>query len=117
MVEKAKRTYRYRVLDVGGTETESTAIMSDPPTYAELKAAVEPHIGGDMEHVYIFNDRTPNKRGDMFVDEIGQPKGLPRNEAATAMYRRAWVQSTGDDPETLPWVAGTAVVFDDVVWT
>jgi hypothetical protein len=115
--EKPEKSYGFRVLGVDGTVTEGTVTMSDPPAYAELKRVVEQHISGDMEHVYVWNDRAPNARGDMFCDEVGQLKGLPRNEAATAMYRRAWVQATGDDPETLPWIAGPAVVFDEVVWT
>lgn len=115
--EKAKKSYGFRVLGVDGTVIEGTAIMTVPPTLAELKSVVEPHVAGDMEHVYIFNDRALNGRGDMFCDEVGQLKGLPRNQAATALYRKAWIQATGDDPESLPWIAGTAVVFDETVWT
>jgi hypothetical protein len=114
--KKPERSYKFRVLNVDGTVIEGTAVMTDPPTYQELKRVVEAHIQGDMEHVYVWNDRAEDHRGDMFCDEVGQLKGLPRNELATAMYRRAWIQATGDDPETLPWIAGTAVVFDDVVW-
>ena len=115
--EKAKKSYGFRVLGVDGTVIEGTATMSVPPTLGELKHVVEPHVSGDMEHMYVWNDRAPNHRGDMFVDEVGQLKGLPRNEAATATYRKAWVQATGDDPESLPWIAGTAVLFDETVWT
>jgi hypothetical protein len=112
-----EKSYRFRVLYVDGTEIEGEAVMTVPPTSEELRRVVEPHLQADMEHVYIFNDRTENHRGDMFVDETGQLKDLPRNESATAMYRRAWVLATGEDPETLPWIAGVAVVFDEVVWT
>jgi hypothetical protein len=53
----------------------------------------------------------------MFVDEDGHGRERPRNEAATTIYRANWLrQHPGVDPETLPWIAGPAVLFDRRVW-
>jgi hypothetical protein len=63
----------------------------------------------DMEHVSVlFQDQ----HADMFVDERGVIDGLPRNDLATAIYRENWMRQHPDnDPESLPHIAGTAVVF------
>jgi hypothetical protein len=56
---------------------------------------------------------------DMFVDEIGHVRDggpKPRNDAATAIYRANWLRAEGGDPETLPWIAGIAIVFDRRIW-
>ena len=54
----------------------------------------------------------------MFVDEDGHAKGLPRNEAATAIYRASWMaRNPRDDPESLPWIAGDAAIFGRRVWS
>jgi hypothetical protein len=48
---------------------------------------------------------------------MGHPKGLPRNENATVIYRRnALLRQGVKDPETLPWIAGPAVLFERIVW-
>jgi hypothetical protein len=53
----------------------------------------------------------------MFVDEMGLPKNLPRNEKATEIYRNNWLtQHPGADPDSLPHIAGTAVIFSRRVW-
>lgn len=107
--------------------------------------------GGKLEHVYVLADfeveacnrariRADYQPLDMFVDDSGAPmllewqdvactkaaltrkgKGLPRNEAATAIYRRATILGRtaikyDGDPETLPAIYGPAVLFDRRVW-
>jgi hypothetical protein len=86
------------------------------PSYKEIKALMLPLIEGAEypEHVSVLFKGAP---ADMFVDETGVLKGLPRNEAATAIYRANWLkQHPEQHPETLPHVAGTAVVTGRRIW-
>jgi len=58
---------------------------------------------------------------DMFVDENGLMKQLPRNEVATTEYRRAClagktVVPPPSDPELLNFIVGPAVLFERRVW-
>jgi hypothetical protein len=70
-----------------GREPERQVIgMSKEPGLDELKGVVCALIDdARMEHVAVLHDGT---RADMFVDEDGAVKGLPRNEAATKIYRQ-----------------------------
>ncbi|QOG17538.1 hypothetical protein [Bradyrhizobium sp. SEMIA] len=53
---------------------------------------------------------------DMFVDELGSLKDLPRNERATTLYRgNHLAKNPGADPERLPAVYGPAVLFDEPI--
>lgn len=114
--EKPKRPFAYRVLGVDGMVTVSAALMTaDCPTLGEIHRVVKPYLDCAVEHVLVLHN---GKAVDMFVDETGVIKGLPRNEQATEIYRRNWLtQHPGTDPETLPHIAGPAVLFEDVVWT
>ncbi len=92
------------------------------PTYDQLAAIVRPLLAVDwFEHVTVladFNGGLAFRRSDMFVDELGHPKNLPRNEAATIIYRRnALLNQGARDPEALDWIAGPAVLFERIVWT
>lgn len=70
--------------------------------------------GGDLEHVSVLFG---GRRADMFVDDRGIEKDLPRNEAATAIYRANWLsRHPGADPESIPAIYGLAVLFDRIVW-
>lgn len=115
---KAKRDYKYSVFYSDGRQEHGVARMDEQPTLKQLQAVVDPYLdGGDMEHVYVWNELAPDHRGDMFVDEMGVHKGLKRNEHATWLYRAATMRADpSTDPESLPCVVGSAVVFDDVVW-
>ena len=54
---------------------------------------------------------------DMFVDEDGLTKRLPRNKKATAIYRNNWLtQHPNTDPESMACIVGPAVVFSARVW-
>jgi hypothetical protein len=92
------------------------------PSYDTLKTLLGPIIGcHHIEHVSVladFEGATAFRRADMFVDEDGHAKGLPRNGNATEIYRRnATIHQDVKDQETLSWIAGTAVLFDRIVWT
>ena len=89
--------------------------LAPEPGYIRLKAVVTPLLdGADLERVSVLHD---GERADMFVDEMSAVKGLPRNEAATAIYRNNWLtQHPGEDPESLPAIYGPAVLFSRRVW-
>lgn len=93
-----------------------------PDNYKALKAIVEPITGHPLEHVTVWADFTGGnnfRRADMFVNEMGhlETPPLPRNEAATLIYRRNALMHQGyTDPEDLPWIAGPAVLFEHIVW-
>ena len=97
--------------------------LAHKPTLEELNAVILPLLDGAdfMEHVNVLADFTGGLKfdwADMFVDELGHPKGLPRNEAATMIYRRNALLNHGvTDPESLPWIAGPAVLFRRKVWS
>jgi hypothetical protein len=92
------------------------------PGYKLIKALVEPLLGDDepLEHVTVLHD---GKRCDMFVSEYGHMRlntrgPLPINDRATAIYRTNWMtQYPETDPETLPDIAGVAILFHRIVWT
>ena len=92
------------------------------PSYETLRDLITPIIGCEhVEHVSVLADfagGTNFKRADMFVDEDGHARRLPRNGAATVIYRRNAIINQGiKDPEELSWIAGPAVLFNRIVWT
>lgn len=89
--------------------------VEKPEGYDAIRALVEPHLdGARMEHVTILLN---GKRSDMFVDEFSRIHNLPRNEKATAIYRANWLSRYPEtEPEEMPWIAGPAVVFSEMVW-
>jgi hypothetical protein len=92
------------------------------PSYDTLKELLSPIIHcAHVEHVSVladFEGATAFRKADMFVDEDGHAKSLPFNGFATAIYRRNAILHQGvKDPDSLPWIAGTAVLFDRIVWT
>lgn len=114
---------KYRVIKADGTETEGSVDWPIEPGYFEIKDLVVPLLDGALlEHVSVFHN---GRRADMFVDELGAlsvdkptPRGpLPRNEVATTIYRAASLMRYGGDPEDLPYIHGTAILFERIVWT
>lgn len=102
-----------------GTRAEGFVDLPEEPSrYSEIRAAIRALLvlgKAYPEHVSVLHE---SKRADMFVHEDGHGDGLPRNEAATAIYRAAWLRDhPADEPETLPWIAGPAVIFDRIVWS
>ena len=103
---------RLLILTAGLQPSETrTFELPERPSDTDIADLVELVIGVTRcEHVSVLADFAGGlnfKRADMFVDEMGHPKGLPRNEAATMIYRRNALLHQGvSDPETLHWIAG-----------
>lgn len=112
----------YSIYRPGIAEPERGEIeWPEDPGYQRIKALVEPLLGDKerLEHVTVLHNDGP---ADMFVSEMGHMVltyrvPLPINDAATAIYRAAWMRRhPGDDPHDLPTIAGVAVLFDRRVW-
>lgn len=97
-----------------GVEAEVREIAL-PTAYPAIRELITPLLdGGGLEHVTVLHD---GQRADMFVDDESVGKGLPRNEAATAIYRNNWLTQHPDaEPESLPAIYGPAVLFSQRVW-
>jgi len=112
----------YTVYKVGEEPTKHALIVPEAFEFSSVRRKVQEIIGATepIEHVNILGP-DGNAR-DMFVSELGHVRlstrePFPRNEAATTLYRAASLaRLPGQDPERLPWIAGTAVVFDQKVW-
>ncbi len=99
-----------------GTEIDGVVDLDAEPSFQALDAFMRPFLdGAELEHVTVWHEGAYT---DMFVDEIGLLKGLPRNDKATAIYRASWLthQDPDADPETLAFIAGPAVLFHRKVW-
>lgn len=106
----------YRIIPPGdGPEINGSVDWPKDPGFGLINALVQPLISCDnIEHVTVLHD---GARCDMFVDDIGRLKGLPRNDRATAIYRNNQMTRHPDtDPESMPFVAGIAVLFYKRVW-
>lgn len=79
-----------------------------------LVGCAEQHLdGGRAQRIEVILDG--DVRG-MYVDDLAHLKDLPRNERATALYRSHYVLSHPFvQPESLPYIAGTAVLFTSPV--
>lgn len=100
-----------------GAEPETVVVdLAPKPTLRDIQAALAPYFGlAYTERVAILSE--DGKPTDMFVDEIGLMKGLPRNDKATEHYRRNWLSKhPNTPPEHLGFIVGTAVVFDRRIW-
>lgn len=113
----------YTIFKPGDSAVERGEIDWPPePGYKLIKALVESLLGDGepLEHVSVLHD---GRRRDMFVSDLGHmhltTRGpLPINDRATAIYRNNWMTRYPDsDPETLPTIAGTAILFHRIVWT
>jgi hypothetical protein len=107
------KTIPFRVIRADGTETKHEANLTASPTLAEMRAVIDPHLGGaGMELVIIAGSRV-----DMFVDDLATVLGLPRNAKATEIYRKHWLdRHPGADPESMPQIDGPVVIFEGIVW-
>lgn len=111
-------TWGVLILRPDGTRETRTLGLHEMPPAIPLRDVVRELLGIGAawpEHVAVLHE---GRRADMFVHEDGHGERLPRNEAATAIYR-AWhlSQNPGEDPEASPWIAGPAVIFDRIVWS
>ncbi len=105
----------YTIFRPDGSVEHASVDWPEEPGFERIAALVEPLLdGADLEHVTVLHD---NKRADMFVDETGLLKNLPRNEQATAIYRAATIRREPKRHlETLPHIVGTAILFRRIVW-
>jgi len=99
---------------IGAPEVR-TVMLKPEPGYDQLKKLLYPVFQPDnFEHVTVLYE---DERRDMFVGETSALGSQPRNITATAVYRNAWLtRNPLDDPESLPPVCGTAVLFSRRVW-
>jgi hypothetical protein len=107
----------YHILAADGSRATHTVDWPHEPGYDRIKQLIEPLLdGAHLEHVTVLHD---GQRADMFVDKEGHCKDPPlsRNEAATAIYRAATLRrAPKTNPESIPYVVGTAILFDRLVW-
>jgi hypothetical protein len=107
-------------------ETREVHDWPREPGYDRIASLLEEFFpGGRFEQVSVWADfagGTHYGALDMFVDGEGLIKNLPRNEAATAIYRRAALMGKSrlpappSDPEQMSFIAGPAVLFSRRIW-
>ena len=96
------------VYHTDGREEVVETDLPPRPNLHQLNKVMAPYFpNAYTEHVNVL---VGSRYTDMFVDENGHTKRLPRNEKATAIYRNNWLTQ---HPNTDP---GPAVVFSDRVW-
>lgn len=107
----------YTIYRPDGTSEDCEVDWPEAPSCDQINALVAPIVGDSIEHVNVKHD---GEHRDMFVDEMGHMRKEPgvRNEAATTIYRRAWLDlAPQTPPEDLSWIAGTAILFHRIIWT
>lgn len=116
---------RILIMRPGQKNEQQEVDLPEDPGYHKLREIIAPLLDkGELEHVSVladFDGGTQYKPLDMFVDDRGLLKHLPRNEAATTIYRRANLTGRSaapkvDDPEMLSSICGPAILFDRRVW-
>lgn len=120
--------WAYTIYRPDGSEEQGSVDWPEDPGYALIRALLEPIVAGPLEHVTVLDPTKVDAdevdpqadRRDMFVDEMGHVRKTgprPRNEAATRIYRANWMRAHPDqEPESLPFIAGTAVLFERIIW-
>ena len=103
------------VYHVDGREEVIETDLPPRPNLHQLKEVMAPYFpNAYTEHVSVLHN---GRHTDMFVDEDGFTKRLPRNEKATAIYRNNWLTKyPNTDREMMAFIVGPAVVFSDRVW-
>jgi hypothetical protein len=117
-----------------GKNQERKAIFfpKSEPSLDDLRAVILPMLdGAELEHVSVLADfdyetgltsiKVNYQPLDMFVDEEGAIRGLPRNDRATRIYRHASVErmDISQRPELvamMPVIYGPAVLFNRRIW-
>lgn len=106
----------YTIIRPDGTEEHHTVDLPQEPGFDALAKIIRPILGKgrDLERVNVLHE---DRYTDMFVDDSGLLDDLPLNEKATAIYRNNVLKhEPGTAPESLPPIAGTAVLFSRRVW-
>lgn len=103
------------ILHVNGQQEQREVDLPEEPGYHTLRDLVSPILNGaDIERVNVLHE---GGYTDMFVDDSGLLLGLPRNSAATAIYRHNVLTHEPDvDASSLPAIYGDAVLFSRRVW-
>lgn len=121
-MEKKLIPTSWKLIRVNGDVSDFHGELFREPGYDVLNVIIKPLLDrADMEHVSVLANfdlsSTDYRPLDMFVDDIGLKKGLPRNEAATTIYWRNWMTyHPGANPEALHFISGPAVLFSRRVW-
>ncbi len=106
----------YTIFRPGSENGESGEVdWPAEPGYDLMKALIEPLLdGAHLEHVTVLHE---GERRDMFVDEMGSVNGLPVNALATPIYRNNWLtRHPNVQPDSMPAIHGTAILFARRVW-
>lgn len=120
------RKTSYRLYWPGGLTHDHWIYWPKDPGYSRIRDLLELIFGkgASFEHVTVWlgegmTDHVTGKGyADMFVDERGVLKELDRNNEATRLYRANYLTHVDPeaDPESLPFIAGVAVVFFRQIW-
>lgn len=97
-------------------QTPEQRIVPYPYDVSAIASVVSPLLGGaDLDHVPVVYHGAWR---DLFIDPMAEMRGLDRNEMATAIYQNYLFSKFPDtDPETAPFIRGTAVLFpQEKVW-
>lgn len=82
--------------------------------FSSLKPMINKLVEGNLEHVAVLHE---GRRADMFVEGDGAGV-LPVNEEATKIYHaNSLSREPGADTSGWPKIYGTAVLFDQIVWS
>lgn len=105
----------YTIYRTDGTLEHGSVMWPKEPKLADFDALIPPIVGCRYyERVRVLHER---RYTDMFVDEEGGLKDLPRNDIATQIYRCNWMtQYPSTRAESLPHISGVAVLFHRRVW-
>ena len=103
------------VYHTDGREEVVETDLPPRPSFNQTRKVLEPHFpNAYTERVKVLHN---GGYTDMFVDENGFAKNLPRNEKATQIYRNNWLtHHPNTNPESMACIVGPAVVFSDRVW-
>lgn len=113
---------KYTIYQTDGTETilEVDWHEMEGNTLSKIRKICGLYFNDEPpEHASVLHNGRPH---DMFVSEYSamdyKDRGpLPRNEAATTIYRcYSMEHNPKQDPEDLPAIYGTAILFHKKVW-
>lgn len=111
----------YLIMRAHGPSEKRLIDWPRQPGYDRVRELIEPLLdGASLEQVSCladFQGGSNYQPSDMFVDDRGRDKRLLRNEPATVIYRRAsLLRMQSRDPESLPAIHGTAILFNRRIW-